>query len=190
MSRCAPLFSRAAWHLPRHAVRRRQHRASRRAAAAFRRAQCHGRDRCGRERARRLAVHADRSDGSASRRRLARPRRCRRRRPQRPQWSARLARNPHEGDGNPPFVLIDRYGGIQRYVEPVQNIDLANTCGSNGGRAPRHRRHAAGEPVGPAAIGRAARCWAHQAQHHSPADDPSRTAAACNWRPRWNRQRR
>ena len=45
----------------------------------------------------------------------------------RPQWTARLARNPKPNDGNPPFVLIDRYGGIQRYVEPVPQIDLDAT---------------------------------------------------------------
>ena len=42
----------------------------------------------------------------------------------RPQWTARLARNPKADDGNPPFVLIDRYGGIQRYVEPSPQVDL------------------------------------------------------------------
>ncbi|MBA3482496.1 MAG: BBP7 family outer membrane beta-barrel protein [Pirellulales bacterium] len=47
----------------------------------------------------------------------------------RPQWTARLARNPKKGDGNPPYALIDRYGGIQRYVEEVPNIDLENYVG-------------------------------------------------------------
>jgi hypothetical protein len=47
----------------------------------------------------------------------------------RPQWTARLARNPKSGDGNPPYVLIDKYGGIQRYVEPVPQIDLEKHVG-------------------------------------------------------------
>jgi hypothetical protein len=47
----------------------------------------------------------------------------------RPQWTARLARNPKAGDGNPPYVLIDRYGGIQRYVEPTPGIDLQQHLG-------------------------------------------------------------
>ena len=48
---------------------------------------------------------------------------------QRTQWAARLARNPHPEDGNPSYVLIDRYGGIQRYVEPVPQIDLEQHVG-------------------------------------------------------------
>jgi hypothetical protein len=47
----------------------------------------------------------------------------------RPQWTARLARNPKPKDGNPPYVLIDRYGGIQRYIEPVPQIDLEQHIG-------------------------------------------------------------
>ena len=47
----------------------------------------------------------------------------------RPQWSARLAVNPKRGDGNPPYVLIDRYGGIQRYVEPTPQVDLESHVG-------------------------------------------------------------
>jgi hypothetical protein len=47
----------------------------------------------------------------------------------RPKWSARLARNPHTEDGNPPYVLIDRYGGVQRYVEPSPRIDLEQHVG-------------------------------------------------------------
>ena len=43
---------------------------------------------------------------------------------QRSQWAATLARNPKKGDGNPPYALIDRYGGIQRYVEPSPTVDL------------------------------------------------------------------
>jgi hypothetical protein len=50
-------------------------------------------------------------------------------RSRRPTWSARLARNPHPEDGQPPFVLIDRYGGIQRYVEPTSGVDLERFVG-------------------------------------------------------------
>jgi hypothetical protein len=48
---------------------------------------------------------------------------------QRPEWSARLARNPKPDDGNPPYVLIDRYGGIRRYVEPTPTVDLDRYLG-------------------------------------------------------------
>ena len=47
----------------------------------------------------------------------------------RPQWTARLARNPKADDGNPPYALIDRYGGIQRYVEPTPTVDLDRYLG-------------------------------------------------------------
>lgn len=47
----------------------------------------------------------------------------------RPTWSARLARNPNLDDGNPPYALIDRYGGIQRYVEPAPQVDLDRFIG-------------------------------------------------------------
>ncbi|MFV2068419.1 MAG: BBP7 family outer membrane beta-barrel protein [Pirellulales bacterium] len=36
----------------------------------------------------------------------------------------RLVRNPDTINGSAPFVLLDRYGGIQRYIEPVTDIDL------------------------------------------------------------------
>jgi hypothetical protein len=36
----------------------------------------------------------------------------------------RLVRNPDTIHGSAPFVLLDRYGGIQRYIEPVSDIDL------------------------------------------------------------------
>lgn len=36
----------------------------------------------------------------------------------------RLVRNPDTDNGSAPFVLVDRYGGIQRYIEPVSDIDL------------------------------------------------------------------
>ena len=47
----------------------------------------------------------------------------------RPEWTARLARNPKANDGNPPYALIDRYGGIQRYVEPTPTVDLERHLG-------------------------------------------------------------
>jgi hypothetical protein len=47
----------------------------------------------------------------------------------RPQWTAKLARNPKQGDGHPAYVLIDRYGGIQRYVEESPQIDLEKHLG-------------------------------------------------------------
>jgi hypothetical protein len=47
----------------------------------------------------------------------------------RTQWSARLVRNPKTDDGNPPYALIDRYGGVQRYVEPEPQIDLNRHLG-------------------------------------------------------------
>jgi hypothetical protein len=46
-----------------------------------------------------------------------------------PKWAGKLARNPNPGDGNAAYVLIDRYGGIQRYVEPVKGIDLSKHIG-------------------------------------------------------------
>ncbi|MEO2048958.1 MAG: BBP7 family outer membrane beta-barrel protein [Pirellulales bacterium] len=35
-----------------------------------------------------------------------------------------LVRNPDTDNGHAPFVLVDRYGGIQRYIEPVATVDL------------------------------------------------------------------
>jgi len=37
---------------------------------------------------------------------------------------AKLVENPNISDGSPPFALVDRYGGVLRYVEPVASIDL------------------------------------------------------------------
>lgn len=39
-------------------------------------------------------------------------------------WSGRLARTPNPAEGRPPYVIIDHYGGIKRYVEPTTQIDL------------------------------------------------------------------
>ncbi len=41
----------------------------------------------------------------------------------------RLVRNPDRGDGTPSFALIDSYGGVLRYVEPVNRIDLGPYMG-------------------------------------------------------------
>src|SRR5262245_38562280 len=38
---------------------------------------------------------------------------------------ARLIENPDQTDGAPPFALTDQNGTIQRYVEPVDGIDLS-----------------------------------------------------------------
>ena len=37
---------------------------------------------------------------------------------------AKLVHNPNTSDGLPPFALVDRYGGVLRYIEPVDHIDL------------------------------------------------------------------
>jgi hypothetical protein len=36
----------------------------------------------------------------------------------------KLVRNPDTADGSSQFALVDRYGGVLRYVEPVDGIDL------------------------------------------------------------------
>ncbi len=36
----------------------------------------------------------------------------------------RLVRNPDTENGQPPFVIVDRYGGVQRYIESVRGVDL------------------------------------------------------------------
>jgi len=43
----------------------------------------------------------------------------------------RLVRNPESKDGAPPYALIDRYGGVQRYVEPVETVDLEAHLGQH-----------------------------------------------------------
>ncbi len=42
---------------------------------------------------------------------------------------AKLVNNPDTSDGTPPFALVDRYGGVLRYVEPVESIDLESYLG-------------------------------------------------------------
>ena len=45
----------------------------------------------------------------------------------------KLVRNPDQNDGTPPFALIDRYGGVLRYIEPVSHIDLQPYLGKTVG---------------------------------------------------------
>jgi hypothetical protein len=47
----------------------------------------------------------------------------------RPAWSGRLVRNPRTKDGNPPYALVDQYGGVRRYVEPTPQVDLERYVG-------------------------------------------------------------
>ena len=44
--------------------------------------------------------------------------------PQRTPLSGKLVRNPDTSDGSSKFALVDRYGGVLRYVEPVDGVDL------------------------------------------------------------------
>ncbi|QEG34144.1 BBP7 family outer membrane beta-barrel protein [Bythopirellula goksoeyrii] len=41
-----------------------------------------------------------------------------------PKLQAKLVRNSSESEGTPPYALVDRYGGVLRYVEPVDRVDL------------------------------------------------------------------
>lgn len=43
----------------------------------------------------------------------------------------RLVNNPDTTDGSSEFALIDRYGGVLRYVEPVDNVDLEAHVGED-----------------------------------------------------------
>jgi len=54
-----------------------------------------------------------------------------RRRPnqRRATLQAKLVNNPETNDGTPPFALVDSYGGVLRYVEPVKDIDLKSHVG-------------------------------------------------------------
>jgi hypothetical protein len=45
-------------------------------------------------------------------------------------WSGRLVRNPDPRNGRAPFVIIDHYGGIRRYVEPTPEVDLEPYVGA------------------------------------------------------------
>lgn len=44
-------------------------------------------------------------------------------------WQGRLAENPDQSDGSPPYVLLDRYGGVKRFVEPSPRVDLESRLG-------------------------------------------------------------
>jgi|GEM_PF-1125983 len=47
------------------------------------------------------------------------------RRPQRTSGlRGKLVNNPNTQDGSPAFALVDRYGGVLRYIEPVESVDL------------------------------------------------------------------
>lgn len=65
----------------------------------------------------------------------ARPQRARQQRPRRPvsarqsNLRGKLVRNPDVEDGSPAFALVDRYGGVLRYVEPVKSVALENHLG-------------------------------------------------------------
>lgn len=48
---------------------------------------------------------------------------------EKPAWKGRLVRNPRTDDGRPPYVIVDRDGGVQRYVEPSKKVDLENYVG-------------------------------------------------------------
>ena len=43
--------------------------------------------------------------------------------------SGKLVNNPETSDGSPEYALVDRYGGVLRYVEPVDQIDLERYVG-------------------------------------------------------------
>ncbi len=45
----------------------------------------------------------------------------------------KLVRNPDRGDGASSFALVDRYGGVLRYVEPIDRIDLNQYVGQTVG---------------------------------------------------------
>ncbi|NOY40773.1 MAG: hypothetical protein GXP26_02900 [Planctomycetes bacterium] len=45
----------------------------------------------------------------------------------------KLVRNPDRGDGAPSFALVDHYGGVLRYIEPIDRIDLSQYLGQTVG---------------------------------------------------------
>ena len=47
----------------------------------------------------------------------------------RPSLRGKLVRNSRNSDGSPAFALLDRDGGILRYVEPVDSVDLRKHLG-------------------------------------------------------------
>ncbi|MEM9352257.1 MAG: BBP7 family outer membrane beta-barrel protein [Planctomycetota bacterium] len=64
---------------------------------------------------------------SAKAKTAARPKRPKRK--PRPSLTATLARGAADDVGLAPYVLVDRYGGVLRYVEPVEGIDLESRIG-------------------------------------------------------------
>ena len=65
----------------------------------------------------------------AAKKRAARPRTSQRGSQRRPSLQGKLVRNSDAKDGTPPFALLDRYGGILRYVEPVESVELQKYLG-------------------------------------------------------------
>ncbi len=65
--------------------------------------------------------------GTAKAKTAARPQRPKRK--PRPTLTATLARGAADDLGLAPYVLVDRYGGVLRYVEPVEGIDLESRVG-------------------------------------------------------------
>ena len=52
------------------------------------------------------------------------PRQQRRRVQRHSGLTGKLVRNSDVQDGSPPFALVDRYGGVLRYIEPVKSVPL------------------------------------------------------------------
>ncbi|MCH2113853.1 MAG: BBP7 family outer membrane beta-barrel protein [Pirellulales bacterium] len=48
-------------------------------------------------------------------------------------FRAKLVNNPDTSKGAPPFALIDRSGGVLRYIDPVEDIDLDTYLGETVG---------------------------------------------------------
>ncbi len=66
---------------------------------------------------------------SAPRTRPKPPRPARRAAQRNAKLRGKLVRNSEASDGTPPFALVDRYGGVLRYVEPVDSVDLQKYLG-------------------------------------------------------------
>ena len=65
----------------------------------------------------------------ASKKRAVHSRNQQRTSQRRPSVQGKLVRNSDASDGTPPFALLDRYGGILRYVEPVDSVNLQKYLG-------------------------------------------------------------
>ncbi|MCG8448804.1 MAG: BBP7 family outer membrane beta-barrel protein [Pirellulales bacterium] len=57
----------------------------------------------------------------------------RRTKQQRAALRGKLVNNPDTSDGTPPFALVDRYGGVVRYIEPVEEVNLEAYLGETVG---------------------------------------------------------